>query len=125
MGCISAAGDVAANKSSDQNDCAAARRARPVPGVGIPRTRRFRGLSSHLMAARYVLLAGLKSHPTLGLQSGIGKEVPSTLRCRDTTKTAKYPRSSSQCLSRPASPCRVPRPCPHWSPATRTPSARW
>ncbi len=36
MGCISAVGEVAANKSSDQNDCPAARRARPVPGVGIP-----------------------------------------------------------------------------------------
>ena len=50
-------------KSSYQNDCAAARRARPVLGILMcPRTLRFlRAVRTHLTTARYVLLAALRS----------------------------------------------------------------
>ncbi len=50
-------------KSSNQNDYAAARRARPAAGIGMsPRTLRFlRAVRTHLTTARYVLLAALRS----------------------------------------------------------------
>jgi hypothetical protein len=54
-------------KSSYQNYCAAARRARPVLGIGMyPRTFRFlRAVRTHLTTARYVLLAALSRRSCL------------------------------------------------------------
>ncbi len=53
-----------ATKSNHQDDYAAAKRARPVLGIGMyPRTFRFsRAVRTHLTAARYVLLAALSAY---------------------------------------------------------------
>ncbi len=52
------------SKSSYKNYCAAARRARPVLGIGMyPRTFRFlRAVRTHLTTVRYVLLAALSAY---------------------------------------------------------------
>lgn len=59
------------------------------------------------------------------LRPGVGTEVPPAVRCPETMKTAKNPRSSWQCFSRPGVPCPAPHPYPRWSPATHTPSMPW
>jgi len=111
-------------KSSYQNYCAAARRARPVLGILMyPRTLRFlRAARTHLTAARYVLLAALNG---IHLAIDQGRQLTAVGQARTLTAWSsappRTPHPAQGCLKArsPNAACPAPARCTQSPPACR------